>query len=87
MEDNKLIVQMEDNQEITIDVIDIIQNSENNKEYIIYNLENDEENIYMSILDEQDDSYTLKEITDENELRMLEEYLESLPENFEETEG
>ena len=87
MEDNKLTVKMEDNQEITIDVIDIIQNSENNKEYIIYNIENDEENVYMSILDEQDDSYTLKEITDENELRMLEEYLESLPENFEETEG
>ena len=87
MEDNKLTVKMEDNQVITIDVIDIIQNSENNKEYIIYNIENDEENVYMSILDEQDDSYTLKEITDENELRMLEEYLESLPENFEETEG
>ena len=77
MQDTKLNVMLND-QEITIDVIDILENQSDNKQYIIYNIDGNEKDIYMSILDEKEDSYTLTAIESKEEARLIEEYLQSL---------
>ena len=80
MEENILTVKL-DNRNIDIEVIDIIENNENNKKYIIYTIIGNDEDVYMSILEEYEDSFLLKTIEDANEAKMLEDYLEELSEN------
>lgn len=82
MEENILTVKL-DNRNIDIEVIDIIENNENNKKYIIYTIIGNDEDVYMSILEEYEDSFLLKTIEDANEAKMLEDYLEELSENGE----
>lgn len=78
MEEDILTVKIND-KEVKIEVLDIIENEDNNKEYIIYSPEGTED-VYMSILEETEDTYTLKTIEDETEVKMLEEYLKSIVE-------
>ena len=78
MEEGILTVKIND-KEVKIEVLDIIENEDNNKEYIIYSPEGTED-VYMSILEETEDTYTLKTIEDETEVKMLEEYLKSIVE-------
>lgn len=76
MEENKLTVKL-NNQDVTINVLDIIEDNENNKKYMVYNPENTED-VYMSILEETDTTYTLKTIENEEEAKRIEAYLSSL---------
>lgn len=77
MEENKLIVKLND-KDVEINVIDIIDNLDENKKYMVYYVEGYDEDFYISILEETENSYTLKQITDENEFKMVEDYLDSM---------
>ena len=70
---SKLKVKNLDGDEIEIDVIDIIENQDDNKQYICYTTD-DSEDVYVSILEETDDSFTLSEITEEERI-LVEEYM------------
>jgi len=80
MEETKLTVKLND-QDVTINVLDIIEDTESDKKYMIYSPEGVED-VYMSILEETETTYTLKTIEDEEEAKRIEAYLSSL---YEET--
>ena len=77
MDENKLTVNLNGNN-IIIEVIDILENNVNGKNYIIYNIEGNDDVFYASILEEDENSYTLKEIKNVEEGKMIENYLENL---------
>lgn len=63
--ENTLVVKNMDGQEIQINVIDIIEDTELNKEYICYSIE-DLEDVYISLLIENpDESISLGAVSDE----------------------
>ena len=64
IEDNKLIVKNLDGNDITINVIDIIENNDTGKKFICYNIENLNE-VFISSLEENEESFSLGEVTDE----------------------
>lgn len=73
MDDNKLIVKNLDGNNITINVIDIIENNDTGKKFICYNIENLNE-VFISSLEENDESFSLGEVTDE-EKNIIEEII------------
>lgn len=76
MENNKLTVNVEGGNRIVINVYDILERPDINKKYIIYDIdESENDNIYISILEEDETSFTLKTIEDQNELKEVEDYL------------
>ena len=62
--DNTLVVKNLDGKEITINVIDIIEDTEKNKQFICYTI-GDMEEIFISNLVETEDSASLDIVTDE----------------------
>lgn len=70
---NSLVVTNLEGKEVTINVIDIIENSENGKEYICYTIENLEQ-IFISTLEETESGYNLGMVTEE-EKQIVEEVL------------
>lgn len=73
--DDKLVIKNLDGEDLTIEVIDIIEDSENEKEFIIYKLP-DVDNVYVSRLVTKEDSYTLEGVTEE-EKKAIEEHFSS----------
>lgn len=73
--DDKLVIKNLDGEDLTIDVIDIIEDSENEKEFIIYKLPNMDE-VYVSRLVETENNYTLEGVTEE-EKKAIEEHFSS----------
>lgn len=73
MENSKLKVKNLNGDDIEIDVIDIIEDQDNNKQYICYTTD-DSEDVYVSCLEETEDSFSLTEITEE-ERSLIEEYM------------
>jgi len=73
MEENKLVVKNMDGNEITINVIDILENTDNNKQFICYTIEGIDGETFISTLDEKEDSYSLGDVTEEekNEIEEL----------------
>jgi hypothetical protein len=74
MEENKLVVKNMDGNDITINVIDILENTETNKQFICYTIEGlSETDAFISTLEEKEDSYSLGEVTEEekNEIEEL----------------
>ena len=69
--DNKLLVTVEGGRQSEISVIDIIESEEFDKEFILYTLENDSETVYASILNEDDNSFSLDTITDPKEIEFI----------------
>ncbi len=71
LEDTKLTVSL-NGKDVTIDVLDIIESSEFNKEYIVYTIDGlDQSNIFASILNEQETTYSLDTIESEEELNFV----------------
>lgn len=62
--DNRLTVRNLDGNEITINVVDIIEDREENKNYICYTIA-DLEDIFISLLGYKDDRYTIDTVTEE----------------------
>lgn len=75
MEDTKLNVMTETGENITIDVIDIFSIDGSDKEYILYSIEDD---VYASILIENETTFNLQTIEDENEMEVVKKRIEEL---------
>ena len=73
--DNKLRVKIMDNY-MDIEVLDIVEIEELKKKYIIYTLQEQEnDDIFISILNEDEETYELTTIDDIEELKKVEEFL------------
>ena len=71
MENNKLVVTAENGQDVTINVLDIIESEEFNKTFMIYNIEGNNEAIFASILNEKEDTFSLDTITEQKEIEFI----------------
>lgn len=67
MEENKLVVKNMDGNDITINVIDILENTETNKQFICYTIEGLDGETFISTLEEKEESYSLGEVTEEEQ--------------------
>lgn len=84
MENNKLVVNGENGNKVTLNVIDIIAIKELNKEYIIYTIEGDSsDNIYASIFVEDETSYTIKTIENDDEWEIVQNIINEMSSNQE----
>lgn len=84
MENNKLVVNGENGNKVTLNVIDIIAIKELNKEYIIYTIEGDSsDNIYASIFVEDETSYTIKTIENNDEWEIVQNIINEMGSNQE----
>lgn len=75
--DNKITVTAENGQKFQAEVLDIFKVAGYDKEYILYSfgevVDGDNEKVYVSILENSDASYNLKEISDVNEWNAVQE--------------
>ena len=69
--DNKLTISLEDGTKAVIEVLDIIDSNIYDKTFIIYKFENDEDNIFASILNEEEKSYSLDTIINQDEINYI----------------
>lgn len=84
MEENILTVNSENGKKIKLNVIDIIAIEELNKEYIIYTIEGDNsDNIYASILIEDETTYTIKTIENDEEWEIVQNIINEMSANQE----
>lgn len=79
MEDTKLSATLNGNN-VDINVLEIIDDTETGKQYVVYNADGYDDDFFISILEENEDNVILKEITDDNEFKMVEDYLAALME-------
>ena len=73
--DDTLIIKNLDGDDLTIQVLDIIEEEGTDKEFIIYKLP-DQDNVYVSRLVTKEESYTLEGVTEE-EKKAIEEHFSS----------
>lgn len=73
MEENKLVVKNLEGEEITITVVDIIEDEETKKQFICYRVDGlGEDELLVSTLEENESSYNLGEVTDEERAQIEE---------------
>lgn len=70
-ENNKLVVTAENGQDVTINVLDIIDSEEFDKTFMIYNIDGNNEAIFASILNEKEDTFSLDTITNQKEIDFI----------------
>lgn len=68
---NKLTVKAENGKDITINVLDIINSEEFDKVFIIYNIEGREDVVFASILNENEEDFSLDTITESKEIDFI----------------
>ena len=83
---NKLVVKAENGQDVTINVLDIIDSEEFQKSFIIYNIDGHGEAVFASILNEQEDSFSLDTITDQKEIEFINSEIDKVVEENQEGE-
>lgn len=77
MMDNKLLVTIDGGNSVYINVYDIIDRTDIDKKYIVYDIDGiNNDDVCISILEETEDSFTLKTIENEEEMKEVEKYLE-----------
>lgn len=82
--DTKLTVKLDGN-DVVIDVIDIVESPEYNKEYIFYTIDGvPNQEIFASILNETDDSYSLDTIENDEEFDYVNQLIAKMSLDFEE---
>ena len=72
--ENNILKLMSNNGEVEIEVLDIINNEENGKEYMVYRFKG-KDDVLISIVNYSEDSYSLGTIEDPNEFKEVEDYL------------
>ena len=83
----KLTVKLND-KDVLIDVVDIIESEDYNKEYIVYTIDGmEEDQVFVSILNESEETYSLDTIEDDEEFNHVNELLLSQTLNFAEEES
>ena len=72
------ILKLKDNNgnNIDIEVLDIINDENSNKDYMVYRIK-DQEDVLISIINQTETSFSLDTIEDANEFKAIEDYLES----------
>ena len=83
---NKLEVTIEDGTTVTVNVLDIVDSLEFNKTYVIYTVNEEETTIFASILNEDEDSYTLETITNQREIDFIDKEIDRVVEELSEGE-
>lgn len=73
--DNTLTLKNEMGIDVTINVFDIVDSDEFDKTFIIYTLDGDKSVLYASILNEEELTYSLDTIIDENEISFVDELI------------
>lgn len=68
---NKLTVKAENGKDVTINVLDIINSEEFGKTFMIYNIDGRDDVVFASILNENDDDFSLDTITDSKEIDFI----------------
>lgn len=68
MLENKLTITVEDGSKKTINVLDILDSYVFNKSYIIYTFDDEEGALYASIINEDESTFSLEPITNQEEL-------------------
>lgn len=78
----KLTVTTDDGNQVTINVLDIIDSKEFNKEFIIYLVDGNEETVFASILNESEETFSLDTIESDQEIeyinKKIDDYLDSV---------
>ena len=83
---NNLEVTIEDGTTVTVNVLDIVDSLEFNKTYVIYTVNEEETTIFASILNEDEDSYTLETITNQREIDFIDKEIDRVVEELSEGE-
>ncbi|MBR2139019.1 MAG: hypothetical protein IJ966_07000 [Bacilli bacterium] len=83
---NKLEVTIEDGTTVTVNVLDIVDSLEFNKTYVIYTVNEEETTIFASILNEDEDSYTLETIINQREIDFIDKEIDRVVEELSEGE-
>lgn len=68
----------ENNKELTCTILTNIYSETRDKYYVVYEVEDDADNIYVSSYDPLDETGTLEDVTDEEELEELKKTLEEM---------
>ena len=76
MKDNILKLKNSDGFDVEIEVLDIINEENSNKDYMIYRIKNTD-NVLISIINQTETSFNLDTIEDEAEFKAIEDYLAS----------
>ena len=76
MKDNILKLKKSDGFDVEIEVLDIINEENSNKDYMIYRIKNTD-NVLISIINQTETSFNLDTIEDEAEFKAIEDYLAS----------
>ena len=77
MENNNSLKLKDNNgNNIEIEVLDIINDEDLNKEYMVYRIK-DQEDVLISIINQTETNFSLDTIEDANEFKAIEDYLES----------
>ena len=87
MEENILNVTAEDGSTISVRVLDIIDSAKFNKSFIIYTVNGDDSNIFASILNESESSYSLDLISDEEEIKYINQEIDRVVEEMKSEEN
>ena len=72
--ENNILKLKSDNGDVEIEVLDIINNEENGKEYMVYRFKG-KDDVLIAIVNYSDSGYTLDTIEDANEFQEIEDYL------------
>lgn len=72
--ENNILKLMTNNGEVEIGVLDIINNEENGKEYMVYRFKG-KDDVLISIVNYSENSYSLDTIEDPNEFKEIEDFL------------
>ena len=83
---NKLEVTIEDGTTVTVNVLDIVDSLEFNKTYVIYTVNEEETTIFASILNEDEDTYTLETIINQREIDFIDKEIDRVVEELSEGE-
>lgn len=76
-EDSILKFKGNNGEDIEIEVLDIIQNDELHREYMVYRIRGTDD-VCISIINETETTFSLDEITDENEFNEIEETIPNI---------
>lgn len=76
--DNRLELKDENGNPVIVNVLDILDENEFGKEFIIYTLQGDETNIYASILHENGENYSLDTLENDEQIAYVNKVIDEL---------
>ena len=77
--ENALVVKNQDGKEVTVNVIDIIEDTVNNKQYVCYNF-TEMDGVFISRLVETEEGYSLETVTEEERDAVESSLAQTVPE-------